>query len=395
MKKQNRRDFISFAGKASFALALAPIINACDQNALKRRYVVNPNFCTGCGDCLEVCFYNSIDLDPSSFKVIEENCTNCGLCVKFCPDDAFFPYTVPHYTIDESACTECGNCVMYCKPRAIRMTTKRYSIAMKNCTNCDLCQPACEYDAISSYGQLTKHTINDNCVGCGDCVPICGMRVPGSAISYTKTSYSVNDNCKGCTDVCIAACSKNAISLKNGIAHISNSKCDKCGDCLKACKDNAIDSAMLAIDQTKCINCSACIIDACKHNAIERPKTVMQLSINNTLCTACDKCAEVCEYDAVLVEQGSNAITPHIVGEDCDSCGDCLDRCKMNAIISDEAASVPQIDPDKCTKCNVCAVVCEDDAIESKVSTATIDMEECAECGKCQKICPENAISSK
>jgi len=50
--------------------------------------VVDQDRCMACGDCLERCQFNALDLDGSVCRVDVVNCVGCGLCVPVCPEDA-------------------------------------------------------------------------------------------------------------------------------------------------------------------------------------------------------------------------------------------------------------------------------------------------------------------
>ncbi|NOY68805.1 MAG: P-loop NTPase [Deltaproteobacteria bacterium] len=51
--------------------------------------VINPDQCTGCGLCMEVCRFDAV---KEGFKVDEIECEGCGVCVDFCPEEAIdFP----------------------------------------------------------------------------------------------------------------------------------------------------------------------------------------------------------------------------------------------------------------------------------------------------------------
>jgi len=49
--------------------------------------VVDTEKCTGCGNCVEVCPVEAIELNDVA-KVDEEMCVYCGACVTECPVDA-------------------------------------------------------------------------------------------------------------------------------------------------------------------------------------------------------------------------------------------------------------------------------------------------------------------
>lgn len=54
---------------------------------------INPDTCTGCGDCLQRCQFNAVseikeNADTARFVIDPISCEGCGVCVHFCPVDA-------------------------------------------------------------------------------------------------------------------------------------------------------------------------------------------------------------------------------------------------------------------------------------------------------------------
>ncbi len=49
---------------------------------------VDPEKCTGCGDCVEECPTDAIKLENEKAVVIEDECVDCGACVDVCPSEA-------------------------------------------------------------------------------------------------------------------------------------------------------------------------------------------------------------------------------------------------------------------------------------------------------------------
>jgi MinD superfamily P-loop ATPase len=49
--------------------------------------VIDPEKCTACGDCAEVCPPQCISVDDVA-KITERFCEECGECVDECPEEA-------------------------------------------------------------------------------------------------------------------------------------------------------------------------------------------------------------------------------------------------------------------------------------------------------------------
>jgi len=53
-----------------------------------RAYLSNPEACTGCEECVEVCPENAISMDEGKPVINEIMCSGCGACIPACPEDA-------------------------------------------------------------------------------------------------------------------------------------------------------------------------------------------------------------------------------------------------------------------------------------------------------------------
>jgi len=59
--------------------------------------VINPDKCTQCGRCLEVCRFDAVrfDADTNTYEVDPIECEGCGVCFDLCPEQAIdFPETI-------------------------------------------------------------------------------------------------------------------------------------------------------------------------------------------------------------------------------------------------------------------------------------------------------------
>ena len=53
------------------------------------QYIILPNLCTGCGDCMDECEDDAIEGKPRFIHMIDEfECTRCGKCVSVCEENA-------------------------------------------------------------------------------------------------------------------------------------------------------------------------------------------------------------------------------------------------------------------------------------------------------------------
>ena len=126
--------------------------------------------------------------------------------------------------------------------------------------------------------------------------------------------------------------------------------CLGCGDCVEACKFDAIhmnpETGLPEVDEAKCTACGACS-KACPRNIIEiRPKgknnrRVYVQCVNKdkgavarkactAACIGCGKCVKVCPFEAITLENNLAYIDP----DKCKSCRKCEMECPQNAIIA-------------------------------------------------------------
>jgi len=58
------------------------------RDVFKPEAEVNPDICTGCGDCREVCFYSAIEMEEEVAIIDKEKCVGCALCAQMCSCEA-------------------------------------------------------------------------------------------------------------------------------------------------------------------------------------------------------------------------------------------------------------------------------------------------------------------
>lgn len=82
---------------ADLHLILNPKVKRHEDFKGGRKAWINPDLCTACGQCQELCQFKAIDPD---FVVDGFSCEGCGVCVYFCPVEAI--------EFSENICVECG-----------------------------------------------------------------------------------------------------------------------------------------------------------------------------------------------------------------------------------------------------------------------------------------------
>lgn len=119
--------------------------------------------CLGCGDCVAVCKFGALKMDPvTALPVVDQDkCTACGACVKACPKNLI-------------ELRDKG-------PRGMRMVVECRSNdkgpqAKKACANacigCAICYKTCRYEAIVFENNLA-YIDYGKCKLCRECEAVC------------------------------------------------------------------------------------------------------------------------------------------------------------------------------------------------------------------------------
>lgn len=124
--------------------------------------------------------------------------------------------------------------------------------------------------------------------------------------------------------------------------------CLGCGDCVKACKFDAIHldpvTQLPVVEEEKCVGCGACA-KTCPRKVIElrykgkfnrrvfvscinKEKGAVARKNCSAACIGCGKCAKICPFEAITVE---NSVA-YIDFTKCKSCRKCVAECPTGAI---------------------------------------------------------------
>ncbi|MBQ9475762.1 MAG: Fe-S cluster domain-containing protein [Bacteroidales bacterium] len=127
-----------------------------------------PYGCLGCGDCVAVCKFGALSMNPETGlpEVDESKCTACGACVKACPKGIIEirnkgPRSMRVYVgcvnkdkgavarkACKAACIGCGKCAKECAHEAITVADNLAYIDFTKCKLCKKCVEACPTGAI-------------------------------------------------------------------------------------------------------------------------------------------------------------------------------------------------------------------------------------------------------
>jgi electron transport complex protein RnfB len=181
-------------------LGFGTCIDACQFDAIRiidGVAVIDPEKCTACGKCIEVCPKSVIEMIPYEQQVVVDcnnkefgkvvkevcsvGCIGCKLCVKACPFEAIeFENNLAKINYDK--CTNCMICAEKCPTKAITANLdnrKKAIIDEEKCIGCTICAKKCPVEAIEGELKKVHKVIEDKCVGCG----VCAEKCPKDAIT--------------------------------------------------------------------------------------------------------------------------------------------------------------------------------------------------------------------
>ena len=190
----------------------------------------------------------------------------------------------------------------------------------------------CKSEVMQQIAAITGHAVE---VGVEK---VAVVRCAGSCANRPATR--VYDGAKSCA----------AAALMNGGATGCFFGCLGCGDCVKACKFDAISmdaqTGLPVVDQDKCTACGACA-KACPRNIIELrnknklDRRVYVSCVNKdkgpvakkacaVACIGCGKCVKACLFEAITLENN----LAYIDFEKCRLCRKCVDECPQHTILA-------------------------------------------------------------
>lgn len=213
---------------------------------------------------------------------------NCGAC-GFAGCDDYASALAADPSIGTGNCPVGGAAVAakLAEVLGVEASTAEPKVAVVKCNgNCDACKPIYEWDTIQSC--KAAKTFYDGMSGC-------------------------HYGCIGLGD-CASVCQYNAIQVCNGVAVVDREACVACGMCTKACPHGIIE--LLPKKSLVTVQCSS------------NSKGAATRKVCSNGCIGCMKCAKVCKFEAITVENNLAKIDV----EKCKNCGLCAKECPVGAI---------------------------------------------------------------
>ena len=79
-----------FAKTLAAIAAVSILFIACEGPVENTQLIVNTDDCTGCGECMEVCPYNAVEIIDGDAVIDPSLCHFCYRCVEQCPEGAIY-----------------------------------------------------------------------------------------------------------------------------------------------------------------------------------------------------------------------------------------------------------------------------------------------------------------
>lgn len=118
--------------------------------------------CLGFGSCVKACSYDAIHVVNGVAVVDPEKCTGCGQCAAACPKKL-----IELIRTDKKVAVRCSN-----HDRGPEVK----KVCSAGCIGCRLCTKQCEHEAILVDGNLA-HIDYEKCAGCGKCAEKCPSQI--------------------------------------------------------------------------------------------------------------------------------------------------------------------------------------------------------------------------
>ena len=273
---------------------------------------------------------------------------DCGVCGK--PDCASFALALMGAEAEIDNCAPAG-------PAARKRIAGVLDIYYR--------EPEPRSAVVFCQGSFDKTTRKPDSSAAADC---------GSAV-ISDGDGSCRYGCLGFGD-CVKACKFNAIQIRDGLAVVDEKICNACGRCVEACPRNLI--RILPRSKKVQVMCSS----------LDKGANVRKAC--SVGCIACKKCVNTCPFKAAICE----GFKAEILIDKCTNCGLCAPLCPNGCIVDSATVHLKaRIDPQICSRCGICESSCVAQAIsKGDGEQYLVEERRCICCSVCAGMCPSGAI---
>ncbi len=166
-------------------------------------------------------------------------------------------------------------------------------------------------------GEFKKKVAYIKCAGCTDVAKekydYRGIEDCFAASKILNGKKACEFGCLGLGS-CVKVCTRDAITIENGIANINPEKCGGCGACIKACPKGLIQ--YVTDDNKYIVDC------------MNKEKGALLKGKCSVGCIGCGICMKNCPSDAITVKDFLAEIDP----KKCTGCGICAEKCPKKVI---------------------------------------------------------------
>lgn len=154
------------------------------------------------------------------------------------------------------------------------------------------------------------------CSGGNKCQDKCSYQGYGDCVSQSSLAHGRKACAAGCmgSGSCAYVCPTDAITLKDGVAAVTDELCISCGVCIQTCPKKII----------KRMPKEAKVYLAC--SSLERGKDVS--SVCSAGCIGCGLCQKACNYGAIIMKNN----VPVFDYSKCTACLACAQKCPRKVI---------------------------------------------------------------
>jgi energy-converting hydrogenase A subunit Q len=268
---------------------VCPSRGAINVGEVSKLPFINPSYCARCEECMNVC--PSAAIKYSSRKRAFKNFSKIKtmeIVSELMEKEAgkLSTETVRINGILETTATDVG--LKHNETQFKEDVTDQIKNRIKNIISSNLEIDDMEAIIDATTPKRYMNVIDDNCIGCGECINDC----PVDCIELEIPSpIHIDDTCVFCGK-CVDICQFKAIKLGEEYFTVENNKiffvrellrgsregeiaydvdaCMACGVCVKKCPTNALrlEKDEIVVDQDKCVQCAECEI-ICPVNAIK------------------------------------------------------------------------------------------------------------------------------